>query len=446
MKLNTPELGEIIIPYSPRQQWLDLHTRTARWAIIVAHRRSGKTVSGVNDMLARALCCTLPEPRFAYVNAYLKQAKEVAWDYFKFYGKDLIVDKNEGELWVKLKNDAKIGLFGADNADSIRGKYLDGAFGDEYQLWAPGVWSRVIRPMLADRRGWGLLSGTPMGKNSFYKMWEGTRTNPAWFRKILRASESGILSAQEIAEIKADPEVTPEDYAQEFECDFNAAVIGAYYGKVLQDAEITGRIKQLPYDPQYLVYTGWDLGRNDHTAIWCAQIVQGQPRIINCYANRGQSISHYIGWLKSQGYTYAEHYLPHDGENEYLIADGTIADAIQKNHIGRVSIVPRTKNVITDINKVRQYIGRCWFDATNLGTALEMLRLYRSEWKEKDKVLSPTPKHDESSHYADGFRTLIMGFLKFEPSGESRNGNVLTGRPNVLQTKAASDWDIFGRR
>ena len=219
----------IKLPYAPRRVFLSYHARIKRWSCIVAHRRCGKTVACINDMIKKAIIINRPHGRYAYVAPFLAQAKEVAWEYLKRYAAPIITDKNEGELWVELINGSRIRLHGADNPDRLRGNYLDGVVLDEFGDMRPSIWGEVIRPMLADRGGWATFIGTPKGRNEFAKVFERSQSNPDWFSAMLRASQTGILPEDELASALED--MTPEQYEQEFECSFDAAITGSIFRK-----------------------------------------------------------------------------------------------------------------------------------------------------------------------------------------------------------------------
>lgn len=121
--------------------------------MLVCHRRSGKTVSAVNDLIIGSLECPHPRPQLAYVAPNYSQAKRIAWEYLKHYSEPLIDQVHESELRVTLKTKAKIYLLGAEKAQSLRGMYLDGVILDEYAQIKPSVLSQVILPCLSDRQG-----------------------------------------------------------------------------------------------------------------------------------------------------------------------------------------------------------------------------------------------------------------------------------------------------
>ena len=168
--------------YTPRQQMMPYHTRRKRWACIVAHRRFGKTVATIADLITAAISCQKPDPQFGYVAPFREQAKSIAWRYLKKYGESVIRNVNESELWVELINGARIRLYGADNENALRGLYLDGCVLDEYGDMRPSVWGEIIRPLLADRKGWATFIGTPKGQNHFYEIFKTADNNPDCLR------------------------------------------------------------------------------------------------------------------------------------------------------------------------------------------------------------------------------------------------------------------------
>ena len=197
VKRLKPESAEITVAYSPRPQLLSFHSRAQRFACIVTHRRAGKTVACIHDLHRAAITCERTRPRFAYMSPFLKQAKSVAWDYLRAAvaaGRQAGASVHESELRVDYPSGAQVRLFGADNADALRGLYLDGIVLDEHADMDPRVWPEVIRPALADRQGWAVFIGTPKGRNGFFEMWRRAQSDPAWFALMLKASETGLVS------------------------------------------------------------------------------------------------------------------------------------------------------------------------------------------------------------------------------------------------------------
>jgi phage terminase large subunit len=406
----------ITIPYTPRALFRQYHGRTQRWACLVCHRRMGKTVAAINDKVRRAVQLTLHDGRYAYVAPQLNQAKDVAWNYLKRYTEPLLIEKNEAELWVEIPNAAghrsRVRIYGADNPDRLRGGYLDGVTEDEYADIAPSVHGEIIRPMLADRRGWATFIGTLKGRNHLWKLHEDHKNDPEWFTMLAKASETGIIPPEELTALRAD--MTPEEYEQEFECNPDAAIRGAYFGKELATAQDAGRIGPVPWDEAVPVHTAWDLGIGDATAIWFFQIVGAEIHVIDHYEAHGHGLPHYAQVLASKPYKYGRHYLPHDARARDLGTGRTRVETFQKL-TGAAPWVLRPNNVMDGINAARLTLARCWFDAVNCADGLEALRQYRADFDEKARTFKDAPRHDWTSHSADAFRYLAMAWRELKP-------------------------------
>lgn len=392
--------------YVARQQFVAFHERTERWACIVAHRRAGKTVACVADLVLAALQTKKKNARYAYVAPLYVQAKDTAWAYLKDYCAQVEgASFNESELRADLPNGSRIRLYGAENYDRLRGVYLDGVVLDEYADMPPKAWSEVLRPALADRKGWAVFIGTPKGRNAFFEIHEHAKANEDWYTLLLRASETELLPD---SELKAARDVMDEDqYAQEFECSFTAAIQGAYYGKLIDAAEKDKRITSVPYDPKLSVFTAWDLGIGDSTVIWFAQLAGKEVHLIDYYEASGAGLDHYAKLLREKPYSYQAHIVPHDADVSELGTGRTRLEVMKS--LGLNADVCRKLSVDDGINAVRVLLPRCWFDETKCKDGLEALRQYRREWDEKMKTFRARPLHDWSSHAADAMRYLAVG-------------------------------------
>jgi phage terminase large subunit len=435
-------MPELTLAIRPQLRPLILTDR--RFAVAVAHRRAGKTVGAVQRLIMSALRCKLPQPRCSYVGPTYGQAKRAAWDYLKLLAEPILADSpHETELRVTLMNGARIQLYGAENADALRGIYNDDVVLDEFADMPPSVWPLVIRPALADRKGRALFIGTPKGRNAFYEIWERAAADPEWVRVMLRASESGLLRPEELEAARRD--MTPEQYEQEFECSFEAAILGAYYGKEIAEAERSGRITEVAHDPALPVHTAWDLGISDSTAIWFFQMAGGEIRVIDFYENHGQPLAHYASVLASKPYRYEHDWVPHDAKVRELGTGRTrIETLISLNR--RPRLVP-DHDVEDGINAARLTIPRVWFDATNCRDGIEALRQYRTEFDEKKRAFKKTPRHDWTSHTADAFRYLAMAWREMVPQPVKPAGKVLTiGMPATNQVTLNDLWSAQKKR
>jgi hypothetical protein len=396
------------LDYQSRDQFDPFHDRTERFACIVTHRRAGKTVACIQELQRDALRCQRVRPRFAYVSPFLRQSKAVAWDYLRAAMAPLRrfgATTHESELRVDYPKGGQVRLYGADNPDAMRGIYLDGIVLDEYADMDPRMWSEIIRPALADRLGWAVFIGTPKGRNAFFELWRRSQKEEGWFSMMLKASETGLIPASELELARRD--LTEEQYAQEFECSFDAAVIGAYYVKLMTRAEAEHRVAGVPHDPAALVWTSWDLGIRDATAIWFAQVIGREIRIIDYYEASGVDLGHYVREINARPYVYAGHIVPHDAQAKELGTGKSRLEVMEGLGLRHITLAPLHR-VEDGINAVRMVLPRCWFDKKKCARGIDALKLYRADYDTALQALRPQPVHDWTSHAADSFRYLAM--------------------------------------
>ena len=400
---------EIKIPYSPRPLQKELHARlkTKRWAVVVCHRRFGKTVMAINHLLRDAVLNTKENPRYAYIAPTYRQAKMITWDYLKtFAGGIPKVRFHETELRCDLPNGARIQLLGAENVHAIRGIYLDGVCADEFSDMPESLFPEVLRPALSDRKGWAMIVGTPRGMNAFYDMYEAAQADKHWITAIYKASETGLLDDEELESAKAA--MSEDQYNQEFECSWTANVAGAIYGKEIEGIMSKDQISDVPYDETTRVDTWWDLGINDSTCIIFTQTIGRAVHIIDCYENRGEGLPHYCRVLDQKGYLYGTHNAPHDIEVREL-GTGKSRREIAYDLGLNFRVVPKLP-LEDGIHAGKLFFSRLWFDRVNCKQLLDALRHYHRAYNEKNRVFRTTPVHSWASHYADAYRYLAVGY------------------------------------
>jgi phage terminase large subunit len=396
--------------YVPRDVFLPLHKRNKRWAVVIAHRRAGKTVAMCADLVVAALENPNPKPQFAYLAPFRDQAKKVAWTYLKdltkpFWSKP----PNESELKITMHNGHKgestIFVGGADNPDAYRGLYFDGVVLDEVGQIRPSAWYSVLRPALSDRRGWAIFAGTPAGKNFFWQMREEARLNPDTYLLLeLPASKTGILHPDELRDAKA--QMTEESYATEYEISFDAAIPGAYYAKLVGEAYDEKRVGDFPVDPELAVDLVADLGFTDSCSWWGWQTTVDGHRVVEFYESNSKPISHYIDWIKTRPYKVGQVFLPHDAKAKSLQTGKSIIEQFLQ-----AGITPRLVPELSlqdGIEAARLTLPKCWFDEKATYEGVEHLRGYMREWDEKTQTFRNRPKHDQHSHGADAFRYLAL--------------------------------------
>ena len=196
---------------------------------------------------------------------------------------------------------------------------------------------------------------------------------------------------------------------------FRGPILGAYYAKAMEESRNAGRITSVPYDPAVPVWTAWDLGFSDATAIWFAQVVGREIHVIDYYEASGVALGHYVRELRSRPFVYARHILPHDAEAKELGSGKSRTDTLQSLGLFDTTILPQHR-VEDGINAVRMLLPRCWFDAKKCERGIEALTLYRADTDKrfidpntKQPLLKAKAVHDWTSHAADAFRYLAEG-------------------------------------
>jgi hypothetical protein len=396
---------KITIPYKPRPLQEEIHRNLKRFNVLVCHRRFGKSVLTVNELIKKCLQNKLPRPRYYYISPTYSMSKRIAWDYLKYYTSVLPkMEYHETELRADLPNGGRIQLLGCERPQTLKGLYMDGVILDEVAQMPPKLWTEIIRPALSDRKGFMIAIGTPQGHNSFFDLYNHGVQDETWYARSFKASESKVVDAEELEQAKKL--MPPEIYEAEYECSFESSAIGSIYSQSLAKADDEGRVTKVPYDSTIKVDTYWDLGMRDKTAIWFVQQKGSAIHLIDYFEDSGESLEYYASILNERGYVYDTHYLPHDA-NVREIGTGKSRLEIAQS-LGLVtSIVPKM-SIEDGINATRMTLGRCWFDYEKTKEGLDALRQYRWAVTEKGETKN-RPLHDWTSHAADSFRYVCIG-------------------------------------
>ena len=423
---------QVTIPYTPRPLQARLHQELTkhRWSVVVCHRRWGKTVAAINHLLRDAVLCQKQSPRFHYIAPTYRMAKQVSWDYVhQFAGAIPGVKFNETELRCDLPNGARLSLLGGDDPARLRGIYSDGVVIDETADMPETVFPEVLRPALADRGGYAIFIGTPRGHNAFFDYWQLAAEEKGWYRVMFKASETEILAPEELEAARGA--MTPEQYDQEFECSFIAAVPGAIFGKELQAIEEKGQVTHVPHDPGVRVDTYWDLGIGDATSIWFTQSAgRGALHVIDFFEARGEGLPFYARVLDEKGYLYGTHNAPHDIEVREMGTGKSRREAAWDLGIN-FRVVPKLP-IEDGLHAGKLLIPRSWFDADNCKQGLDALRFYHRAYDERNRTFRTSVVHDWSSHAADAWRYCAIG-LRESPLGGTPPQAVAHTAYNPLQ-------------
>lgn len=430
------ESAPIVIPYTPRKHFRRLHESKKRFKFVVAHRRAGKSVSEINEVIKRALQNDreYPPPRYAYVGPSFAQTKDLIWGYAKHYTSPLRgmdgYNVSEGDLQLTLPNGAMVNLYGGAAAyERMRGLYFDGIVLDEFPMLNPSVFSTVVRPCLADYRGWAIISGTSNGDDHFHELKKKNFGDPDWDFFIIPVTETDALHPDEVIEMTKD--MSAEEYAREMLCSFDAPIEGAYYGDLLNKAEAEGRICSVPHDPSAPVFTWWDLGISDYMTVWFVQRVGRELHVIDYIEESGLGLPQIMpmvygtapGHEHRAAYNFGAHVPPHDikarelgtGKSRYEI----MSELIPESH---PIIVAPSLSVEDGIQAVRTVIPITYFDRERTEVGRSALRNYHRNPK------TNKPVHNWASHGADCFRIGSVAINQTLGYLSSSNVTSISGR------------------
>ena len=397
-------MKQIVIPYKPREIQNFLHKKcdNSRFNVIIVHRRGGKTVFAINHLIKAALTNKKPYPRYAFISPFRLQGKSTAWDYLKQFSASIPGTKfNESELRVDFSvNNSRIQIIGGENSAAIRGQYFDGIIIDETQNISPDLFDTILRPCLADRHGFAIFIGTPMGRNWFYDLHEKAKHTKDWFTCVFRASQTKIIPSEELKAAKST--MSAESYAQEFECSFQAGISGAYFCKIMEELDQKNRLTNFEIDEDLEVETWWDLGMNDSTVITFAQRFGDEIRIIDCYENSGEGLEHYLNVIDDKPYKYSKHIAPHDIRVREIGTNKSRWETARELGL-EFEIAPKL-SVEDGIEQVRQMLPKCYFHKNNCKKLIEALKSYCKRWDEKNNCFRNKPLHNWASHFCDSIR------------------------------------------
>jgi phage terminase large subunit len=407
--LREEQAPVITIPYVPREHFKSLHASSKRWIFVVAHRRAGKTVALCNQVIRKALenKRPFPPPRYAYIGPSFAQAKDLVWGYYKHYTSVLPqVKVTEGDLQIILSNGAMINLYGGSAAyERMRGLYFDGVVADEYPLLNPSMLGSVIRPCLADYQGWAVISGTSAGDDHFHELKKRAEKEfDQWDLYSIPVTQTDALLEEEVREMRKD--MTSDEFAREMMCSFDAPIEGSYYGEVLNDISLAGQITGVPYDPNALVFTSWDLGIDDETVVWFLQRCGRELHVIDFLQNTGKGLEFYVNQIKAKPYAYGCHVLPHDIKARELgtgVSRKEVLDAMLPN----LFVCP-PHTVEDGISATRANIRMMWIDKVRCEPGVMALRNYH-------KTAAGKPHHNWASHAADALRYGCVAINMISP-------------------------------
>lgn len=330
------------------------------------------------------------------------------------FPRDIRESTNDHEMLIRFRNGASWQVLGSDNFNSLVGSPPVGCVLSEWPLCDPASWG-YLRPILLENGGWAIMNGTPRGRNHAYRTLQGALKEQGHFGQVLRASETGVFTA---AQLDAEKRQLIQDYgvdygesmyAQEYDCSFDAANLGAILGRWLTRAKANGRIHaDTVFDADGApVIISSDIGFRDTASWWFWQPRFDGFGMIKYIGESGLDADEWIEKIKetltAQDYKLGHIYLPHDAKSKTFYARHSPHERFAKEFgWGKVTIVPMT-SVSHRINAARRVIDKCHFDEAQTGEGLDGLVEWAFEYNEETKQFSKEPKHNWASHPADAF-------------------------------------------
>jgi phage terminase large subunit len=398
-------------------------TQPSARAIEIAHRRWGK------DEMALNVTCELAHRRIgSYWHCLPEygQARKALWTavnahtgkrrLFEAFPPEIIEGMNDNEMFLRLKCGSTWQMIGSDRYDATVGAGVAGITYSEWALGNPSAWA-YHRPMLEENDGWAMFITTPRGRNHAHAMYQMAKGNPRWFAEVSTVHDTGALSPEQIEESLAEyialygEDMGRAQFEQEYECSFNAAILGAFYGGEMAKVRAEGRIDPaLEAVPEMPVHHAWDIGVKDDTSIWFFQVVGAQLFILDCYSASGAGVDHYAQVIEERhaqhGWDHGIDYVPHDAKVKEWGTGRTRVETMRSLGLNP-QVVPLASK-LDGINAVRRTLPVCVFHERCEEDGIAALETYRREWDDEKKTFKASEVHDWSSHLADAFRYLAM--------------------------------------
>lgn len=388
-------------------------------AVLVCHRRWGK-----DDLVLHSTAAKSQERVATYWHMLPKanQARKAIWNAVNPHTGRRRIDEafpdairdtvNEQEMFIRFRNGSTWQVVGSDNYDALVGAPPAGLVVSEWALANPAAWA-YLEPILLENNGWAVFIFTSRGKNHGYTLFQSAKHREGWYAELSDADKTGVFTPEQLADAKQSlvdlygPDEGEALFLQEYYCRFDTPVMGAYYGRQLSDLDKQGRLIPVPWEPTFPVVTAWDLGIDDMTAVWFAQVVGFEVRVIDYAEYRGKGLTEIAAEVLKRPYTYADHFMPHDVDQRELTTGKARKRALEDVGLRPIRVTPRLP-VADGINAARNLLPKCVFDEIKCAAGLDALRSYRKEWDEEAKTFKPTPLHDWASHAADAFRCLAL--------------------------------------
>lgn len=405
--------------YAPHAKQMEVHDDSHRFKVLNWGRRTGKSTLAANYVLMAA---TQVIGRYWIVAPTYKQAKNIYWldIIHNQIPRELVRKKNEQELTITLINGSVIELKGADNEDSLRGAGIKGLILDEYAFMKPNVWELILRPMLADSKGWAVFISTPNGFNHFYKLADNAQSTlpeyKDWWYSHATTFDNPHIDDEEIDQIKA--EVSEDQFAQEYEAEFRKMA-----GLVFKDFDRKTHVLSLDKMPNMDSFTrgiGVDFGFHNPTAVvFVGMDYDGNWYVYDEIYKSGMVTAETAKAIKDKMggnmFTYKIGDSNQSQEIANLQTEGVILEAVKKGGVGRASSIQGGIQLINDMLKVQGNGKPKLFIAENCTNLIYEFETYHYPEDVFDKNNPEDPVKDKD-HAIDALRYLRLKLYYGNPN------------------------------
>jgi hypothetical protein len=418
-------MADIQLPFNwePRKPqmklWLALENGIRR-AMMVAHRRWGKDEVGLHHT-----ACAMHDRVGTYWHCLPEyaQAKKAIWDAVnprtgrrridEAFPKELRDSTRAEDMFIRMKNGSTWQVIGSDRFTSLVGAGVCGIVFSEWAKANPAAWA-YLAPMLVENNGWALFITTPQGRNHAKRLYDMAKADPAnWYVELQTVVDSGMINFDTIEQQRKEYRALYGDEAgdaliqQEFYCDFNAPVLGAFWGKAIADVEGNKQVAEVAIDRERPVHTMWGLGDDAAVGLWCFQILPDRLNMVDYTESHIGDIEAFASWLKARGYRGLD-YLPHTAKMRDFSPQPTRTRLETLRKLGRQPILVPNVKLVDRINAGRVTLASCHFDERRTERGLDCLKAFCAEWDEEANVPRQTPKHNWASYAAFAFGHLSV--------------------------------------
>lgn len=407
-----------------RPLW-DYLEKGGKRAIEIAHRRWGKD----DVILHRTAVAAFERPAtYWHCLPEYAQARKAIWNAVnphtghrridEAFPQELRESTNDQEMFIRFKSGSTWQVIGSDRYNSLVGAGVAGVTFSEWALCNPSAWG-YISPMMRENNGWAAFITTPRGRNHAHKMYEAACKRDHWFHELSSIQHTKAFNDAELQEILQTDyidlygeDIGRAQFEQEYECSFNAAILGAFYAREMVNVRKESRIAEIEADPSRPVHRAWDIGVRDDTSIWWFQVVGTQVFVLDCYSQSGVGVDHFAEIVeqrrKEHGWKDGTDFVPHDAKVKEWGTGRTRVETMQG--YGLNPQVVSLAGKLDGINAARKTLARTVFHTRCEEVGISALEQYRREWDDEKKAFKASEVHDWTSHLADAFRYLAMAW------------------------------------